>query len=136
MENDIKLISNIDSTIISSILNRFDKINRKRMVEITQIYEDGYNEKICLLQDINDTYDKLKMYYNNFSDDIEVVGKYEDYHEKPSVEYWRECNLGKSLAIDWFLNDLNKEVRTDISEFKYNSDDGMYSGGDVFILTI
>jgi hypothetical protein len=145
---DLSLIKEADPIVQSVIQTKFNEINQQDLMKINNIVELNYKEKAAYFSDLNETFvglmSSLEKHFssNNSSNKkqfkAEVAGRYKSDYSTPSLEYWKNSNPAKSMAIDVFFDELRKQgwnpINRGINNYTVDHDDGMYYGGHVVTL--
>lgn len=141
---------------ISELLNSVDPILQTEMQMNISTWENEMNLQVTKLQSeckdkisryIQETQETYRLLMTSLKDmlssgekqlSVYIHGDYDSCWKKPNVEYWLLCNPGSATAIKVFMKELRSKGWTPfstISEYAYDSDDGMYSRGSDLIVT-
>lgn len=128
---------------VNGKFNSFNESTKSKITEMTdKLNQDNQKLKqICSKESI-ETYNQLKVIDQAITNKqlftFEIEGRYDSSRDKPSLEYWINCNPGKKIAIDYLINKLASNgwnPSLAISDYNYDRDDHFYWGGDKLILT-
>lgn len=143
LSDDTHLMDNLPDMLITSVKQYISKCNANTLNQIESLKINNEKNKYGYVQNISTTYNNLMSdikncfdYGKNLSHIINGE-KYDSYYKQPTLEYWIATNEAKYTAVkividQLMINGWKPEIA--ITEYGYDSDDGMYYRGDKLIV--
>lgn len=130
----------VDTLITQKSDNDIITDNILEQIEMIRVEHEIFKENI--IEESNDTYEYLLSEFNNIKSwntyIIKVIGFYESVFMKRTLENWKQCNIGKIIAIKCFIKKLQEcdvNVIYYICDFQSsNNEKNTYYGGNVLII--
>lgn len=143
LSDDTYLLENLPDILITSVKEHISTCNSNTINQIESLKINNEKNKHNYVQNISTTYNDLMSDIKNCFDygknlNHIINGKeYDSCYKQPTLEYWIATNEAKYTAVKIVMDQLminGWKPEISITDYGYDSDDGMYYRGDKLIV--